>query len=137
MTEPQLEIIEKSVKEIICHQHRLSSVFLVNAKNQRGDLTIDTERWRYIKHGFGVNFIRYSDELSVDMEKHIDQPDKVSAWRIALYLESKGIYFEESHIKDLLESSTIIDMCDGFYLLKKASLLEKFIKKGQKVCRAR
>ncbi len=98
------ESVTEFASEVIEFQIRISSIFLSSERPDRGEIMLDKDRWRYAKHGLGVQFIRVKDERVIDIETHLDAPEKVSAWRVALYAESVGVYIEERDIRAVLDS---------------------------------
>lgn len=84
-----------SIQEKLCaalsHKYGLADKYLTNIPPS-GLLKLDSEVWDFRKHGLGVCFERLSDQLVVDVHRHITScPACIDPWRLVQYLESKNI----------------------------------------------
>jgi hypothetical protein len=67
-----------------------------------GNIAADRIVWRYRKHGSGVEFIRSSDGLRVDIHDNFECPDSFDEWRLEIFLESRGLSFPENMLAAML-----------------------------------
>lgn len=83
-----------------------------------GELLIDSDQWRFVKHGAGLRFERLTHEPHwvVDIHKCFDEPKIIDSWRLLQFCESCGDRVDESQISSLLS-----EMCSEGHLLEQGS----------------
>ncbi|MBO6798148.1 hypothetical protein [Maricaulis sp.] len=67
-----------------------------------GEIMAGNERWRYRRHGLGVDFVRLSDGVDVDIHDEFARPELFDLWRLELFLESRGVLIRQPLLEGLV-----------------------------------
>jgi hypothetical protein len=69
-----------------------------------GELGLDKEHWKFIKHGVGMRFIRHLPlpNIVVDMHANFFNPSFIDAWRLAQFYNSHDITVDEKKAESIL-----------------------------------
>lgn len=85
-----------ALQERLCgalfHEYPVADRVLLTDLPRRGLLRVDSDEWEFVRHGAGVRFFCRLSKETVDV--HVEPvacPGGVDAWRLILYLESRGI----------------------------------------------
>ncbi len=65
------------------------------------DESDERNEWSFSRHGVGLEFRRLKDGVVVDVERAVDEPRLVTAWRLLEYLGSLPSYNEVATERDL------------------------------------
>ena len=80
-----------------------------------GEIIVSEDKWSFRRHGLGVDFIRASDEIDVDIHDEFARPDRFDLWRLELFLESKGALIRRPLLADLVSRVPGIEQAGGHY----------------------
>lgn len=102
--------IEASCRELIACQVELVSEWarkfgldmILTAAPSEGNFTVTSGKWTFRRHGLGVCFTHRLSNQCVDIHDKFDEPELFDAWRLELFLESRGILFRGKKLAEAL-----------------------------------
>ena len=95
-----------------------------------GYVFVDSDQWRFVRHGTGLRFERITCEPHwvVDIHQCVSEPKVIDEWRLLQFFESCGKCMDKLQVQSLLN-----DMSSQGYLLGKGGgqyLLIKWLDGG-------
>lgn len=112
--------------ELQCRLTRAFADLYPDAKDLRwlldfpksGEVLVDCEQWRFVKHGAGLRFERmiFEPHWVIDIHKCFDKPKLIDSWRLLQFYESCGEVMDEAQVLSLLNA-----MCSKGHLFPKGA----------------
>ena len=85
-------VLQGRLCEELFNQHPVDDANYLTDLPKHGSLPLGNDLWEFKQHGSGVCFSHISSHEIVDAHiKPVSYPEGIDAWRLVLYLESKGV----------------------------------------------
>jgi len=77
-----------------------------------GEMNIDGDKWRFVKHGAGLRFTRESGEpcIVVDIHDRFDEPNVIDEWRLQQFFESLDVSLTDGELSRLIDEMCSLGM---------------------------